>query len=120
MLAKRDDVIVPQGATYRRVYQLLDTDLTGYAVHSQFRDRPNGTVLLDLSHPPVNGSGITVDVQQTDDGRPITILTVLALQDLTTPLAPGTAVHDIKITSPGGEADRIVEGIVMITAEVTQ
>lgn len=118
MPAQRDDIRVKQGATYRRVYQLLDTDLTGAAARSQWK-ASDGTLLADLSYPPVDGSGITMELQYTDDGRPVTFLTVVAQDELTALLTAGIGAHDIKVTEQGGEADYLAEGTVTIVAQVT-
>lgn len=114
MPAKRDDIVIEQGSTYRRVYQLLDTDLSGGSAKSEVRDRPgpDGNLLLSFD--------VTIDVQYTDDGRPVTLLTLVAESDVTTDLEPGEAVHDIKVTYENGESDRIIEGKVRITEQVTQ
>lgn len=120
MPAQRDDIQIQQGSTYRRVYERIGEDLTGSSFHSQVRSAPGGAVLLDLSSPPVAGSGITTELSYTDDGRPVTTITVVAQEDLTTPLVAGLAAYDLKVTSQGGEPDRLYEGKALITAQVTE
>lgn len=120
MPATRDDIRIRQGAAYRRVYEFIGVDLTGSLFRSQVRAAPGSDVLLDLASPPVDGSGITAELAYTDDGRPVTTVTVVAQDDLTALMTPGFAVHDIKVTYPNDEDDYLVEGKALITEQVTE
>jgi hypothetical protein len=116
----RDDYAVfQQGAVFRREYTFLGLDLTGASAHMQVRDIPGGTVQLDVSSPPVSGSGITIDVSVSSSGQSVSKVVVAAQDDLTVDMTPGNVVFDIKILDASGESIRLIEGNSLVTQQVT-
>lgn len=113
------NVLIEQGSVFRRVYTFVGLDLTGATARMQVRTAPGSTVLLNLGMPPVSGSGIEIDVSETENGQVISTVTVTAEQDLTTALTPGAVVFDIKVTDASDEDDRVIEGNARVTAQVT-
>jgi len=119
MPSKRDDSLVfEQGAVFRKSWSFLGLDLTGAVGHMQVRDAA-GVLQLDVTYPPVDGSGITIDVETTESGEPISIVTAVAQSALTTPMTPGHVVFDVKLLDASDEDERLVEGNALVTAQVT-
>lgn len=119
MPAKRDDSLVfEQGAVFRKSWSFLGLDLTGAVGHMQARDA-SGTLQLDVTYPPVDGSGITIDVETSSTGEPVSTVTVVAQSDLTTLMTPGHVVFDIKLLNASDEDERIIEGSALVTPQVT-
>jgi hypothetical protein len=89
--------------------------LTGYSAHMQVRSGfagAGGTVYADLS---TGSGGITLG------GTAGTI--TLAMSNITTSalsFGPGeVASYDLKLTSPGGQVTRLLQGAVILAPEVT-
>ena len=111
MGAARYSIRIEQGATWRTVLTLTDTDLTGYTARMQVRASTQATaVLLELT---------TEDGRITIDG-PVGKITLVITDDDTTGLAWCTGVYDLEITSPGGETTRLLRGRATVSPEVTR
>ena len=120
MSAIRDDgVIIEQGSVFRRSYAFNGLDLTGATARMEVRDVPGGDILLAIGMPPVDGSGIEIDVSTSSTNEVVSTVSLTALQDLTTDLVAGAVVMDVKVTSAAGEDSRLVEGRWRISAQVT-
>jgi nucleoside phosphorylase len=114
-MAEKMDLYVDSGATYTNGVEFRDSagalvNLTGYTAALKVRPTvESSTVSLSLTQ----ASGITLGgVAGTVD------FTFTAAQ--TTTLASGNYVYDLKVTSAGGVATRLVEGDVIVSAEVSR
>jgi hypothetical protein len=117
MPAGKHDIIIEQGATFRRVITWKDANgtainLTGYTAKMQVRERVgSSTVVLECSS--ANGR-ITL-------GGSAGTITIVAQDEITAPLTPmPKAVYDLELTSAGGEVTRLLRGGVEIVPEVTR
>lgn len=84
--------------------------LAGYSARMQIKDRVGGSVLLALTSGV--GGGISLD----DAGKVIEI-TISAEQSEGFTWASG--VYDLELVSPGGVVTALLEGAVVVSAEVT-
>jgi hypothetical protein len=113
----RLSLVIPQGSTLRRRFDLKNPDgtpmdLNGYSARMQYRSAHNATaVLLDAN---------------VDNGRVImggaegwfeVVVPASVTQAL---VAPARGVYDVEIASAGGEVYRILEGDVRVSPEVTR
>lgn len=114
-MATRYDLIVDAGATYTDTITFRDSagalvNLTGYTAAMKIRPTvESSTVSLSLTQ----ASGLTLG------GAAGTVLiTISAAQS--TALDSGNFVYDLKVTSAGGVATRLVEGTVTVNADVSR
>ena len=117
MPAGKHDIIIEQGATFRRVITWKAANgspinLTGYTAKMQVRERVRDTdVVLECS--TANGR-ITL-------GGNLGTITIVAQDEVTTTLSEmPKAVYDLELTSAGGEVTRLLRGAVEIVPEVTR
>lgn len=117
MPAGKHDIVIEQGATFRRVITWKDSagtpiNLTGYTAKMQVRERVRDSdVVLECS---------TANGRITLGGSAGTI-TIVAQDEVTALLAEmPKAVYDLELTSSGGEVTRLLRGSVEIVAEVTR
>lgn len=115
MAAERYDLYLEAGATYTDVVTFRDSagalvNLTGYTAAMKIRpSKESSTVSLSLTH----SSGLALG------GAAGTVtITITAAQ--TTTLDSGDFVYDLKVTSAGGVATRLVEGNVTVSADVSR
>lgn len=117
MPARRDDIVLEQGARFRRVYQFIRLDLTGDVLRMQVRAAPGDEVLIEVSsESPLATSRIEIDVGLSSAGERITTMAVVISEDLTAELSPGRLVYDIKSMVT---FDRLIEGKALVTEQVT-
>ena len=113
MIPARLSLVCPQGTTFKKTFTMLnpdgtDMDLTGYSSVMQARKSYGAkTPLFSIS---------------TDDFIMITNNEIVVdIHHLTTATFPkGDYVWDIEITSPWDERSRILEGVFIVTPEVTK
>lgn len=117
MPAGKHDIIIEQGATFRRVITWKDSagnpiNLSGYSAKMQVRERlRDSDVVLECS---------TANGRITLGGSAGTI-TVVAQDEVTTTLPEmPKGVYDLELTSSGGEVTRLLRGSVEIIGEVTR
>jgi hypothetical protein len=117
MPAGKHDIIIEQGATFRRVITWktsagVPVNLTGYSAKMQVRERVRDTdVVLECS---------TANGRITLGGSAGTI-TIVAQDEVTALLSEmPKAVYDLELTSGGGEVTRLLRGNAEIIAEVTR
>ena len=117
MPAGKHDIIIEQGATFRRVITWKAANgspinLTGYSAKMQVRERVRDTdVVLECS--TANGR-ITL-------GGVLGTITIVAQDEVTDLLAEmPKAVYDLELTSAGGEVTRLLRGSAEIIAGVTR
>jgi hypothetical protein len=125
MPAANYNFFIEQGATFKSEMIFKDedgnlTDLTGYTYEGQIR-------LKYDSSSPVATFTITVANQLTDRGK-ITISMSPAVTGAI-PCDPSTSsdarpitryVYDVECTKPSGDVDRILQGIVSVSPNVTR
>lgn len=126
MVAANYDIYVEQGATYRMsmVYGRKDGtvdadgvpivtpyDITGCIARLQVRPRRQGQVLISAT--TLNG-GITIDDPLA--GR----ITIVFHDEATDLLTVRKAKYDLELEYPSGDVIRILQGNVIISANITQ
>lgn len=114
-MATRYDLAIDAGATYTDVVTFRDSagalvNLTGYTAAMKIRPTvESSTVSLSLTH----ASGLTL-------GGVAGTVTITISAAQTTALDSGTFVYDLKVTSAGGVATRLVEGTVTVSPDVSR
>lgn len=111
MPAARHDFSVDQGATFSRVVAYQNPDgsvfpLTGYTARMQVRQRHGSASPLLTLTPAVNGAAGTVTITMT------------AAE--TAALPPGRCVYDLELVAPDTSVTRLIEGALLVDAEVTR
>uniref|UniRef100_A0A6M3L3X6 Putative tail protein n=1 Tax=viral metagenome TaxID=1070528 RepID=A0A6M3L3X6_9ZZZZ len=112
------DFVMEQGGTFSRTFTYVDADsvavvLTGYTIEMKIREiHESSTVLLTatteadarfvLSDPTAGEFTLTISATDT------AALTFIQ------------AVYDIKLTSPTGNVERLLEGSIKLTKQVTR
>ena len=115
-MANTYNILIDQGATYTLALSYKDSagtaiNLSGYTAAMQLRlqyDSP--TTVLSLSSP---SSGIVI----TGASGLITV-TITAVQ--TAALDDNTFLYDLEITSPTSVKTRLIQGVAVVSAEVTR
>lgn len=116
MPAGKHDIIIEQGATFRRVITWKDSsgspiNLTGWSAKMQVRERVRDSdVVLECS--TANGRIVL--------GGSAGTITIVAQDEVTTLLSDMRGVYDLELTSPGGEVTRLLRGSAEIIGEVTR
>jgi len=112
MSAAQYDLTIEQGATWTLELVWKDETgtpipLTGYTAKLWIKSAYSSTAEVQLSE----ASGISID---GPNGK----LTATLTAAQTTALAAGAYVYDLKLTSPGGIATRLLEGDVEVKRQV--
>lgn len=110
-MAKRYDLHIEQGSTFSLEIECQDesggaVDLTGSSIAGQVR----------RSYASAAPAAVFLGV--VAPGRGLAELSLTAAQ--TAQMQPGRAVWDCELTFPGGTVQRLLEGSVRITPEVTR
>ena len=114
--AKINLPVIEQGATYRHTLYWKDVDglpidLTVCTVKMQIRATVDSSaVICELS--TVNGRLILTAIE----GK----IELVVSSSITRVLKPMTAVYDLEVTFPTGDVVRLIEGSVVVKAEVTR
>lgn len=107
------DILAPQGATFSETFTYkvggTPVNLTSYTARMQVRKTPSSdTKLIDLTSP----AGLTLGSQ----GQ-------IAVNISATTMAgvpAGKYRYDLELVSAGGVVTRLLEGVFLVTAEVTR
>lgn len=115
MIPARLNLICPQGSTFKKTFKVYDennaaVDLTGYTGAMQARKKYTSTSFLFQATTDVGG-GMTISSN---------IISVNVPYSDTTLFPAGDYVWDIEITSPANDRDRILQGTLTVTPEVTK
>ena len=117
MAAGNYDLIIEQGATWSFTVQYQTADatnisLSGYAIRMQARQAytANSTI-LDLS--TTNGN---ITITSAANGT----FTLQQTAAQTANLTPGLYIYDLEIVKPDTTVDRLIEGDLIVKAEVTR
>jgi hypothetical protein len=110
-MATITNLYVDQGSTFNSIVTLRNQNgtpmnLTGYTVKSQFRK----------SYQSSQAFNFTTSVFDATTGR----IRLQLPADYSSTIRAGRYLYDIEITSPIGEKLRALEGIVVISPEITQ
>jgi len=114
----REDITIYQGATYFRRYTwktgdpAAPVDLTGASIRMQVRThKESATALLSVS---TDAGGITIT--DAANGEFAVRVEAIDTDDLEFP----KGVYDIEIEMPDGTVNRLVEGAVTLSRQVTR
>lgn len=110
-MATISNLVIDQGTTFSSIISLTQQDgtpmdLTGYTVKSQFRK----------SYQSSSATSFTASVYDATAGK---IRLQLVPTD-TTSIQAGRYLYDIELTSSSGEKSRALEGLVILTPEITK
>lgn len=110
-MASVSNLYVDQGTDFSAIVTLKNQDgtninLTGYTAASQFRK----------SYQSSSSTNFTVTIYNALQGKIRMQLSASA----TSALIPGRYLYDVEITSPTNERKRALEGIVVLTPEITR
>jgi hypothetical protein len=114
-LADNYQISIDQGATYSLALTYKDSNgtainLTGYTAAMQIRTSyESSSTVVSLT----SSSGIVITAATG-------LLTINITSNQTAALTPGTYVYDLEITSGAGVVTRLIQGSVMVSAEVTR
>lgn len=106
-MAYRYDLRIEQGADFVLTVE-CDIDLTGYTAASQVRKAYSSPLPLASASCSVDGPGKTVEIRFS------------AAQTSAMPAGAQAGVWDCELTAPGGTVQRLVEGRVSVSPEVTK
>lgn len=111
------DLVIYQGATFKKVVRLTDStpaaiDLTGATARMQIRAAlADETALIELTE--ANGRALVTDAE---NGK----ITLLITAEDTAALDFTKGVYDMEIEYSDGTVDRVLEGKVKLSKEVTR
>lgn len=109
--AGRYDLVIEQGATWRKVFDYQNPNgtiypLTGWTGRMQIRRRHASADPLVTITPSIDGPAGRVTVALT------------AVQTAALPM--GRSVYDLELVAPGGDVTRFIEGSVIVDPETTR
>lgn len=118
MPASKYDILIQQGATEGLTFQLYQADgttprnISGYNARMQIRKRPSDSTAIwsGTSNP---AAGITIT------GNPGAVA-VRFEAAATAAMRPDTYVYDLELVAGNGDVERLIEGNVIVSPEVTR
>ena len=110
-MAQVSNLYIDAGSTYSAIVNVRNGDgtpinLTGFTISSQIRK----------SYGSINSYDFTCSVYDATSGK----VRLLLPAATSSSMRPGRYLYDVEITSPIGEKLRVIEGIVIITPEITK
>jgi hypothetical protein len=110
-MATVSNLYVDQGTDFSAIITLKNQDgstlnLTGFTVASQFRK----------SYQSSSATNFIVSIYNATQGK----IRMQLPAATSSALLPGRYLYDVEITSPTNERKRALEGIVVLTAEITK
>lgn len=110
-MATISNLVIDQGTTFSSIITLTNQDgtamnLTGYTVKSQFRKSYQSSTAINFTASIYDATAGKVRLQ-------------LAPSD-TTGVKAGRYLYDIELTTPTDEKIRALEGLVILTPEITK
>lgn len=107
------ELTIDQGATFAATIELKDyftnnpIDITGYSARSQIRKNYDSTT----------SNNFTVSIQDASNGN----ISMSMTASNTANLKPGRYVYDLEIEeTSSGEVTRIIQGVAVVTPQVTR
>ena len=110
-MAQISNLYIDAGSTYSAIVNVRNGDgtpinLTSFTVAAQIRK----------SYGSLNAYNFTCSVFDAASGK----VRLLLPAAISSSMRPGRYLYDIEVTSPIGEKLRVIEGIVIITPEITK
>ena len=105
-MASLSNLYIDQGSDYQVTITVDDTDITGYTVAAQMRKSFCSSTAYNF-------------IAEVSDG-PAGRLTLALLGEDSDDIPAGRYLYDVEITSPGGSKTRVVEGLVVLTPQITK
>lgn len=110
-MATISNLYVDSGSTYSNVLTVNASDgqplnLTGYTVASQMRKSYSSSTVYNFTASIFNAVQGKIRLQLTDEQSEA--------------IPPGRWLYDVEITSSSGATTRVVEGIVIVTPQITK
>lgn len=110
-MATISNLYIDQGSDFSAIVTLNNQDgtpinLTGFAVKSQFRKSYQSSVAVDF----------IVSLYNAPQGK----IRLQLPANSSSSVAAGRYLYDVEITSPSNERKRALEGVVVITPEITK
>lgn len=110
-MATVSNLYIDQGSDFSAIVTLQNQDgtvmnLTDYTVASQFRK----------SYQSSSSTSFVASIYSASEGKVRLQLSATA----SSAINPGRYLYDVEITSPIGEKKRALEGIIVITPEITR
>lgn len=110
-MATISNLYIDQGTDFSAIVSLKNQDgtpinLTGYTVASQFRKSYRSSSAVDFIATVYDATAGKVKLRLTASS--------------TSSLTPGRFLYDVEVTSPIGEKRRALEGIIVLTPEITK
>jgi hypothetical protein len=105
------NLYIDQGTDFSAIIALKSQNgaplvLDGYTVASQFRKSYQSSTAVTFNVSIVNAAEGKIQLQLTDQA--------------TSGIRAGRYLYDVEITSPSGDRKRALEGIVVLTPEITR
>lgn len=119
MAAGDYDIYVEQGADWELIVTIYDNagspvDITGATAAMQIRDRPSGAIVAEP----------TIEITDAENGEITLSLTATETAAISvmgaTSREVASYVYDLKVTHAGGEVERVLNGAVNVSPEVTK
>lgn len=110
-MATVSNLYIDQGSDFSAIITLKNQDgsiinLTGFTVAGQFRK----------SYQSSSATNFVVSIYDAIRGK----IRLQLPANTSSPIIPGRYLYDVEITSPSGERKRALEGIVVLTPEITR
>lgn len=108
-MASINNLYIDQGSDYQVTVTVKGNDLIGYSAAAQFRKSFGSSTAYNFECS-VNEAAVD------EDGS----VTLTLLGEDSDDITAGRYLYDCEITSPGGTKTRIVEGLVILTPQITK
>lgn len=105
-MATTSNLYIDQGSDYQVTITVDDTDITGYTVAAQMRKSYGSSTAYNFTCAVSDGAA----------GK----LTLTLLGEDSDGIPAGRYLYDVEITSPGNTKTRVVEGLVVLTPQITK
>ena len=110
-MATVSNLVIDQGSDFSAIVSLRNQDatpinLSGYTVKSQFRK----------SYQSSSYKEFTVTVVDAQNGK----IRLFLAADTSSAIQPGRYLYDVEISSSTGERRRALEGLIILTPEITR
>lgn len=107
-MASISNIYIDQGADYSVTITVENRDLTGHTVTAQLRKSYGSSVAYDLT------GEVTASAPEQSQ------ITLTLLGEDSADIPAGRYLYDVKDVSVGGSPTRIVEGIAVVTPQITR
>jgi len=108
-MATISNLYIDQGSDYQVTVTVNGRSLAGHTAFAQFRKSFGSSTAYNFT---------CVVNEGTDEVDGTISLTLLG--EISDDIQPGRYLYDVEITSPGGTKTRVVEGLVVITPQITK